>query len=74
MCFSCVCVSKFILTLDGFINDLYKQNTFWFNGCLNASFIIVLKKLMACNYCLNYQTKHCNIDYQHNHLALQCML
>jgi hypothetical protein len=39
MCFSCVCY-RLSLTLDAFINDLYKQSIFWFNGCLNASFII----------------------------------
>ena len=36
-----VCL-KLSLTLDGFINDLYKQGTFWFNVCLNASFIICI--------------------------------
>ena len=29
-----------LLDLDDFINDLYKQSIFWFNGCLNALFTI----------------------------------
>ena len=37
----CVCY-RLSLILDGFINDLHKQGTFWFNGCLNASFIICI--------------------------------
>jgi hypothetical protein len=49
VCLSCACVCKLSLTLDSFINDLYKQSIFWFNGCLNASFIIYY---WACNYCL----------------------
>jgi hypothetical protein len=47
-------VSKLGLTLDGFVNDLYKQSIFWFNGCLNASFIIYC---LACNYCLKLPYK-----------------
>ena len=44
----CVCY-RLSLILDGFINDLYEQSIFSFNGCLNASFIIYC---LACNYCL----------------------
>jgi len=44
----CVCY-RLSLTLDGFINDLYEQSIFWFNRCLNASFIIYCS---TCNYCL----------------------
>ena len=51
---SAVRVSKLSLTLDGFVNDLYKHNIFWFNGCLNASFIIYCS---ACNYCLKLPNK-----------------
>ena len=36
----CVCY-QLSLTLDGFINDLYGQSIFWFNGCLNALSIIL---------------------------------
>jgi len=53
-----VCL-KLSLTLDGFINDLYKQSIFWFNGCLNASLIIYChsKISIACNYCFMLPNK-----------------
>jgi hypothetical protein len=49
----CVCY-QLSLTLDGFLNDMYEQSIFWFNGCLNASFIIYCS---ACNYCLKLPNK-----------------
>ena len=54
LCVWVVRVSKPSLTLDGFINDLYKQSIFLFGSCLNALLLIIYccsKKLMACQYC-----------------------
>jgi len=49
----CTCY-RLSLTLDDFINDLYEQSIFWFNGCLNASFIIYCS---VCNFCLKPPNK-----------------
>jgi hypothetical protein len=52
-------VSKVEFDMDGFINDLYKQSIFWFNGCLNASLIIYChsKISKACKYCFMLANK-----------------
>jgi len=51
----CVCY-QLRLTLDGFgfIYILYEQTIYWFNGCLNISYILYCS---ACNYFLNLLNK-----------------